>query len=56
MTANEIVDQLRLPGSDSYKRVLFNHGVQEPCFGVKIADLRKIRNRIRMENRLAGTS
>ena len=33
-TAQGILDELRPLGSASYKKVLFNHGVQEPCFGV----------------------
>jgi len=53
MTAKEILEELRPLGRDSYKRVLFNHGVKEPCFGVKIADLKKIQQRIRKDYQLA---
>jgi 3-methyladenine DNA glycosylase AlkD len=53
MTAEEIVEQLRLLGKDSYKRVLLNHGVKEPFFGVKIEDLKKIQQRIKKDYRLA---
>lgn len=38
---------------ESYKKVLLNHGVKEPCFGVKIEELQKIRKRIRVDYRLA---
>jgi len=38
MTAADIVMQLEALGSDAYKKVLLNHGVKEPVFGVKIAD------------------
>lgn len=42
MTADQIVKQLKSLGSASYKKVLLNHGVQEPVFGVKIEDMKKI--------------
>jgi 3-methyladenine DNA glycosylase AlkD len=53
MTAEEIVAQLRPLGKDSYKRILLNHGVQEPLFGVKIEDLKKIQKRVKKDYRLA---
>lgn len=53
MTAKEILEEIRPLGRDSYKKVLLNHGVKEPCFGVKIEELQKIRKRIRMDYRLA---
>ncbi len=54
MTANEILDELRALGSESYKRVLIkNHGVKEPCHGVKISELQKIRKRIKRDYQLA---
>ena len=53
MTANEILDEIKPWGSDSYKRVMFNHGVKEPFFGVKIGDLQKIVKRIKMDYQLA---
>jgi len=53
MTANEILAEMKPLGSDSYKKVIFNHGVKEPCFGVKIGDMQKIRKRIRMDYQLA---
>lgn len=53
MTAREILAELKPLGRDSYKRVLFNHGVKEPCFGVKISDLKLIQKRIKMDYQLA---
>ena len=53
MTAQDILDELRPLGRDSYKRVIFRHGVREPCFGVKISDLQAIVKRIRKDYRLA---
>jgi 3-methyladenine DNA glycosylase AlkD len=53
MTAKEILAELKPLGSDSYKKVIFNHGVKEPCFGVKISDLQKIQKRIKKDYQLA---
>jgi len=54
MNAKQILDELRPLGSESYKRVLMNnHGVKEPCFGVKISELKKIQKRIKMDYQLA---
>ena len=53
MTAAEVVKQLRPLGKDTYKKVLLNHGVPEPFFGVKIEDLKKIQKRIKKDYQLA---
>src|SRR5437879_2790623 len=53
MTANEIVEQLKLLGLDSYKRVLLNHGVKEPVYGVKIEEMKKVQMRVKKDYRLA---
>src|SRR5918994_162956 len=53
MTAAEIMSQLKRLGSDSYKKVLFNHGVKEPAFGVKIEELKKLQKRIKKDYQLA---
>ncbi len=53
MTAKEILAEIKPLGSESYKRVMFNHGIREPYFGVKISDLQKIVKRIKKDYRLA---
>jgi 3-methyladenine DNA glycosylase AlkD len=53
MTAKAILDEIKPLGRDSYKKVLLNHGATEPCFGVKIEDLKKIQKRIKMDYQLA---
>src|SRR5437016_5497805 len=53
MTANEIVEQLRSLGLESYKRVLLNHGIKEPVFGVKIEEMKKIQKQVKKDYRLA---
>jgi len=53
MTAKQIVEELKPLGRESYKKVLLNHGVREPFFGVKIADLKKIQKRVKKNHQLA---
>lgn len=53
MTAAEIVKQLKTLGSEGYKRILMNHGIQEPCFGVKIEELKKIQKQVKKDYQLA---
>ena len=51
--AQSILDELKPLGGDGYKRILQNHGVTEPCFGVKIEELKKIQKRIKTNHQLA---
>jgi 3-methyladenine DNA glycosylase AlkD len=53
MTAAEIVKELRALGTDSYKKVLLNHGAKEPVFGVKIEELKKFQKRAKKDYQLA---
>jgi 3-methyladenine DNA glycosylase AlkD len=53
MTADEIVKELKPLGKESYKKVLQNHGIREPIFGVKIEDLKKIQKRVKKDYQLA---
>ena len=53
MTAKAILEELRPLGLQSYKKVLLNHGVPEPFFGVKIEELKKIQKRIKRDYQLA---
>jgi 3-methyladenine DNA glycosylase AlkD len=53
MKVDEIIEELRSLGSESTKRVLMNHGAQEPFFGVKIEHLQKIRKRLGVNYKLA---
>jgi 3-methyladenine DNA glycosylase AlkD len=53
MTAKQIVEELKVLGSESIKKVLRNHGVQEPFFGVKVGDMKKIQKRIKKDYQLA---
>ncbi len=53
MTAAEIVEQLRKWGTEGYKKTLQTHGIKEPCFGVKIEDMKKIQKKVKMDYQLA---
>lgn len=53
MTAEEILEKLKLLGQDGYKKTLLNHGVVEPVFGVKIEELKKIQKVVKRNYQLA---
>jgi 3-methyladenine DNA glycosylase AlkD len=53
MIAAKIVDQLRPLGTESYRKVLRNHGVNEPLLGVKISDLKVFQRKIKHDYQLA---
>src|SRR3954469_11473024 len=53
MTAAEIVEELKALGSESIKKVLLKHGIQEPLLGVKVEELKKIQKRIKKDYQLA---
>jgi 3-methyladenine DNA glycosylase AlkD len=53
MTAKEIVAELKKLGTAQTKKTWMNHGAQEPCFGVKIEDMKKIQKRIKTDYQLA---
>lgn len=52
-TAEQIVEQLRPLGRESYKQVMMKHGVQEPFFGVAIADMKPIQKQVKRDYQLA---
>jgi 3-methyladenine DNA glycosylase AlkD len=53
MTAAEILNELEKLGLASYRKVLLNHGVREPVFGVKIEEMKKIKKRVKKDYQLA---
>ncbi len=53
MTADEIVEQFRKLGSEGYKKILQNHGIKEPVFGVKVQDMKKIQAKVKKDYQLA---
>ncbi len=53
MTADDIVAELKKLGTAQTKKTWMNHGAQEPCFGVKVEDMKKIQKRVKMDYQLA---
>jgi len=53
MTAAEIVQELKPLGSDSIKKVLLKHGIEEPLLGIKVEELKKFQKRIKKDYQLA---
>jgi 3-methyladenine DNA glycosylase AlkD len=53
MNAQTILAEIKPLGRESYRKVMANHGVTGPCFGVKIEDLKKIQKRVKKDYRLA---
>ena len=53
MTTDEIVAELKNLGTAQSKKTWLNHGAQEPCFGVKIEDMKKIQKRVKVDYQLA---
>lgn len=52
-TATTILAELEKLGSESYRKVMRNHGARDPLFGVKISELQKIRKRVGTDYQLA---
>lgn len=52
-TAASILKGLKPLGTAGYKKIMMNHGAKEPVYGVKIAELQKIRKRIKRDYQLA---
>lgn len=43
MTADDVLEGLEAMRSPSIKKMLIcNHGVKEPCFGVKVGDMKTL--------------
>lgn len=53
MTAQQILSEIEPLGSEGYRRVLRNHGVTGPLFGVKVGELKKYEKAIKKDHQLA---
>lgn len=53
MTAKQIIKEIQPLGTEGYCRVLRNHGVTGPLFGVKIEHLKKYQKAIKKDYQLA---
>jgi len=53
MNAAEIMTELQAMGNPGIKKILMNHGVKEPLFGVKVEQLKTIQKKVKMDYQLA---
>ena len=53
MTAKEVLAQLKEYGSEQTKNTLMKHGAEEPLFGVKVQDLKKILKKTKKNHELS---
>jgi hypothetical protein len=53
MTAQQILSEIEPLGTEGYRRVMRNHGVTGPLFGVKIEELKKYEKAIKKDYQLA---
>lgn len=53
MTATEIMKELESLGSEQTKKIFIRHGAREPLYGVKVADLKKIVKKVKVNHALS---
>lgn len=53
MTAQEIVAELKKLGTEKTRAMWMKHGAMEPCFGVKVEDMKKIQKRVKVDYAVA---
>ncbi|MCA9170918.1 MAG: DNA alkylation repair protein, partial [Planctomycetales bacterium] len=53
MTVDEVVAELKKMATAQTKKTWMTHGAQEPCFGVKVEDMKKIQKRVKTDYQLA---
>ncbi len=53
MTTDEVMKELAAYGDAQTKKTLMTHGAQEPLFGVKVADLKKILKKTKKNHELS---
>jgi 3-methyladenine DNA glycosylase AlkD len=53
MTVDQVMDEIKGYANDGVKKLLLKHGAQEPIYGVKISDLKKIQKKIKKDYQLA---
>lgn len=53
MTVKEVMKELEGYGNEQTKKIYINHGATEPLFGVKIADIKRLAKKIKIDHALA---
>ena len=53
MTAQQILSEIEPLGTEGYRRIMRNHGITGPLFGVKVEELKKYEKAIKKDYQLA---
>lgn len=53
MTVDDILKELKELGTEQTKRIFMNHGASEPCYGVKVGDMKLIQKKVKKNHELA---
>ena len=53
MTLAEVMQSLEEMGNENTKKIFTKHGAQEPFFGVKVQDLKKLQKKIKKDHELS---
>jgi 3-methyladenine DNA glycosylase AlkD len=53
MTSKEVLKKLEQLGNEGTAKVLMKHGAKYPCYGVKVAELKKIQKQVKTNHGLA---
>ena len=53
MDKREVLRQLESFGDGQIKKILMTHGAKEPLYGVRVADLKKIQKKVKVDHHLA---
>lgn len=53
MTAAQIISEIEPLGTEGYRKILRNHGITGPLFGVKVSELKKYEKAIKKDYQLA---
>lgn len=53
MTATELLEKLKKLGSEQTRRTLMKHGAKDPCWGVKVGDMKPLLKEVRNDQALA---
>jgi 3-methyladenine DNA glycosylase AlkD len=53
VSAKDIVAELKKLGTPQTKKMWMTHGAKEPCFGVKVEDMKKIQKRVKIDYSIA---
>src|ERR1044071_5872493 len=47
MTSKQVIEELKKAGSVNIKKIFIKHGAEEPVYGVKVEDMKKIDKKIK---------